>query len=197
MAISPHYRGGPDIPVGDGGTGASDAATARANIGAGVGDLTIAAHSTLNHGAIPGIFNQVAHFTLTWSNDATSKTTGALGFTPAYCIAFAAFNHDTSGVASGGTAATTMSVGFATGTGTDQKSVGMFEDSGAGNQGVTTYDPNAIAGVSQNSVVGGAFKNGWDVSDVQVTTFSASEIVLDPTVAVTGTVYLLVVGSPT
>ncbi len=35
MAINPHRKGGPDIPLEDGGTAASDAATALANIGGG------------------------------------------------------------------------------------------------------------------------------------------------------------------
>lgn len=53
MAINPHRRGGPDVPVVDGGTGAGDAATARSNLGA--GDLTTAAHGTTDHTGIDGV----------------------------------------------------------------------------------------------------------------------------------------------
>ena len=53
MAINPHRRGGPDVPVVDGGTGAGDAATARSNLGA--GDLTIAAHNSTDHTGFTGV----------------------------------------------------------------------------------------------------------------------------------------------
>ena len=53
MAINPHRKGGPDVPVADGGTSASDAATARANIGA--GDLDTPAHALIDHTGLPGI----------------------------------------------------------------------------------------------------------------------------------------------
>jgi len=70
MAINPFRKGGDDtIPLSEGGTGATDAATALSNIGGidtaahstlnhagipGVGDLTTAAHSSLDHTGIPG-----------------------------------------------------------------------------------------------------------------------------------------------
>jgi len=59
MAINPHRKGGPDVTVSDGGTGASDAATARTNLGA--GDLTTAAHGSLDHSAIPGAGLDLRH----------------------------------------------------------------------------------------------------------------------------------------
>jgi len=37
MAINPHRKGGPDVPIVDGGTEASDSATARANLGVSAG----------------------------------------------------------------------------------------------------------------------------------------------------------------
>lgn len=52
MAINPHKKGGPDIPVADGGTGASDDTNARTNLGV---DLTVASHGTLDHAGVPGI----------------------------------------------------------------------------------------------------------------------------------------------
>lgn len=52
MARNSYRRGGSDVPVTDGGTGASSAGSARSNLGA--GDLTTAAHGSLDHSAIPG-----------------------------------------------------------------------------------------------------------------------------------------------
>jgi hypothetical protein len=69
MPVNPHVKGGTDVPVADGGTGASAGAGALTNLGGlstashaalnhagipGVGDLTTAAHSALDHSAIPG-----------------------------------------------------------------------------------------------------------------------------------------------
>ena len=50
MAINPHRKGGPDVPVTDGGTSASDAATALSNLGG----LDTAAHASIDHSGIPG-----------------------------------------------------------------------------------------------------------------------------------------------
>jgi hypothetical protein len=70
MPVNPHIKGGSDVPVTDGGTGASDAASGLTNLGGldsaahavvnhagipGVGDLTTAAHLTTDHTGIPGI----------------------------------------------------------------------------------------------------------------------------------------------
>jgi len=70
MPLNPHIKGGPDVPVPDGGTGASDAASALGNLGGidetahdildhtglmGVGDLTTLAHGSLDHSMIPGV----------------------------------------------------------------------------------------------------------------------------------------------
>jgi hypothetical protein len=70
MAINPHRKGGPDIPIVDGGTGASDGNTALTNMGGlsgathavtdhssipGVGDLSVGGHSTTDHSGITGV----------------------------------------------------------------------------------------------------------------------------------------------
>jgi len=70
MPVNPHVKGGADVPVADGGTGASVAATGLSNLGGldavshaavshagipGVGDLTSAAHSVLDHSSTPGV----------------------------------------------------------------------------------------------------------------------------------------------
>ena len=66
MPVNPYIKGGSDVPIGDGGTGASVAATALSNLGGldetahdlldhagltGVGDLTASAHSMIDHGS--------------------------------------------------------------------------------------------------------------------------------------------------
>jgi len=70
MPVNPHVKGGSDVPVTDGGTGASAGAGALTNLGGlstathattshsgipGVGDLTTAAHGSLDHSGIPGV----------------------------------------------------------------------------------------------------------------------------------------------
>ena len=55
MAINPHRRGGPDIPVTDGGTGASAAAAALANLGG----LDTAAHAAIDHTGVPGVAGKI------------------------------------------------------------------------------------------------------------------------------------------
>jgi len=52
MAKTSYSRGGPTIPVDDGGTGAEAAGAARTNLGA--GDLTQTAHDAQDHSSIPG-----------------------------------------------------------------------------------------------------------------------------------------------
>lgn len=69
MPVNPHVKGGTDVPVTDGGTGASAGSGALTNLGGlstashavlshtgipGVGDLTTATHASLDHSAIPG-----------------------------------------------------------------------------------------------------------------------------------------------
>lgn len=51
MAINPHRKGGPDVPLTDGGTGASDAAAALAALGG----LSSASHATTDHVGITGV----------------------------------------------------------------------------------------------------------------------------------------------
>lgn len=161
----------------------------------GVGDLTTAAHAVLNHGSIPGIFNQVTTRTLNWVNNAAPVTTGALGFTPVFCMAIGVFSH----TAAGGslnfstTANSTISVGMATGTGTNAFSVSQHcEDGGTSDEDTTTHDSSSIAGVS--SVNSGA-GTSHTVASVDVTSFSSAGITLDPTVNVTARITLLIVGT--
>lgn len=70
MPVNPHLKGGADVPVTDGGTGASTGSGGLANLGGldnaahalinhaglpGVGDLSTAAHGSLDHTGIPGV----------------------------------------------------------------------------------------------------------------------------------------------
>jgi hypothetical protein len=70
MPVNPHVKGGTDVPVVDGGTGASTGSGGLSNLGGldetahdildhagltGVGDLTTAAHGSLDHSGIPGV----------------------------------------------------------------------------------------------------------------------------------------------
>jgi hypothetical protein len=90
MPVNPHVKGGSDVPIGDGGTGASDAATGLSNLGGldvashgstnhagipGVGDLTVAAHSSTDHAGITGVGRvvQVAYDFVNTSSDIASN----------------------------------------------------------------------------------------------------------------------------
>lgn len=55
MAINPYRRGGTDVPLVDGGTGASSAAAAITNLGA----LTTALHALIDHTGLPGVSGSI------------------------------------------------------------------------------------------------------------------------------------------
>lgn len=154
-------------------------------------------HSNLNHSNIPGVgFNQVSTHTFDWSASSTARSTGPLGFTPAYAIAIGVFNHSLLSTTVS-TAASTMTIGVATGTGSNASSVGQMADrTGSADTMCTTYDTDSIAGISTHGDSGGvSVKTSWDLVDVDVTAFSSSGITLDPTASLTGFVILLVVGN--
>lgn len=60
MAINPHRKGGPDVPVTDGGTGASVAATALSNLGG----IDTSAHALIDHTGLPGVGGGVSGVTV-------------------------------------------------------------------------------------------------------------------------------------
>jgi hypothetical protein len=67
MAVNPYRRGGGDVIIGDGGTSASNAATALANLGG----LSTTTHGTINHqglAGIPPLYSQVLDSTSTLSD---------------------------------------------------------------------------------------------------------------------------------
>ena len=83
MPVNPFRRGGPDVPVLDGGTGASVAATALSNLGGldetahdlldhtgltGIGDLTTLTHASIDHSVVPATFFNVGTTTLATAN---------------------------------------------------------------------------------------------------------------------------------
>jgi len=91
MPLNPHIKGGADVPILDGGTGASTASGARTNLDAlneaahdlldhsgltGVGDLTTAAHASLDHSTIPHSFLNIGTVT-----DAAASGDFAAGLT--------------------------------------------------------------------------------------------------------------------
>jgi len=79
MAINPHRKGGPDIPVLDGGTGASNAAAALSALGG----IDNAAHALINHAGILGV-PVIAHgmaYRTTAFTAASPNTFEALPFT--------------------------------------------------------------------------------------------------------------------
>jgi len=51
MPVNPHRKGGPDIPVVDGGTDASDATTGLANLGG----LDVSSHALIDHTGVLGV----------------------------------------------------------------------------------------------------------------------------------------------
>jgi hypothetical protein len=69
MAINPHRKGGPDVPVVDGGTGASDGNAALTNLGG----LSSATHATTDHTGIPGVGSGV--LSLVEKREITANTT--------------------------------------------------------------------------------------------------------------------------
>ena len=143
------------------------------------------------HGGI-----QVSQFTFTWTNNAAGQSTGALGFTPLFAIAIGMFAHDAVGTAAGGFGAGTnssMSFGFATGTGSNAKSVSQHcEDGGSNDDDATSHDGDSIGGVTAVNT-GAALAHS--VADLDVTVWGSGGITLDPSVAVTARVSLLVIGA--
>ena len=83
MPLNPLIRGGVDVPILDGGTGASTAAGARTNLSAldemahdllnhtgltGVGDLTTTTHASINHSVVPATFFNIGSATAAVAN---------------------------------------------------------------------------------------------------------------------------------
>ena len=89
MAINPHRKGGPDVPIEDGGTNASNSTSALSNLGALAASYAAAAtHAMEDHTGLPGIPAatpplQVSTFHFP---SGTSISTGALGFTPSFAL---------------------------------------------------------------------------------------------------------------
>jgi hypothetical protein len=121
MPVNPHVKGGADVPVPDGGTGASDAASGLSNLGGldaaihavlnhagipGVGDLTTASHSSLNHAGVPGVPAPLTAAMKTAAAQASTITL-ATGFTPKAAILILGYgDQDSKGVAVGATSGT-------------------------------------------------------------------------------------------
>ncbi len=103
-----HRRGGTDVPVVDGGTGASAAAQALANLSG----LDIAGHAAINHAAILGVPGALQSAFFQYAA-ATFVSTGALGFTPIAAIVISS-----NGLYFG--------VGIFRGTGAANQSAGVF-----------------------------------------------------------------------
>ena len=137
---------------------------------------------------------QVAIFaptTFAWTQTSTAISTGALAFTPSVAIAFASFRHQNAGVGEGN--ATSIAVGVATATNSYSHGV-CDENTSDGNDSKVTYASGAISGFS--ALGGGVpYNSAWDLATVNVNSFGAGGIELQPSTTITGNLTLIVMGS--
>lgn len=125
--------------------------------------------------------------TMSWSNDATSKTTGALGFEPAFAIVlFVGYRN------SSGSDRPVHSVGVLTGTGSQAKSTSST-NSGSGSSSLWTASPD-FDSAGGGPTLSGGFVSSHSDWELDATVFSSAGVTLDPTAAITGSAILLIVG---
>ncbi len=129
---------------------------------------------------------RTANATLIWASESGAKTTGAIGFTPAFAIALFAGH---SGIATRGA----ISIGTIRGTGGEANSVATTNKAQEG--GVDTQATHSLDGDSAGGVpaVNGGYQTAHTL-DLNCTEFGSSEIEITPTGTVTGTMFLLIVG---
>lgn len=198
MAINPYRKGGPDVPVNDGGTEASDASGARANLGA--GDLTAAGHATINHTGLPGVPGglQTRFFTMTWTNSSTAFSTGVLAFTPSFAIVYGIATHDNAGLPTATWTGQLASVFFGVAKGPNSNDSGVVtaqqHNSGNANDQAAAFDNGFVGG---NPPAGDVIGNAVTLSlsrRLDVTSWGSGGITLTPNSAFTARAFMLVVG---
>jgi hypothetical protein len=200
MPVNPFRKGGPEISVGDGGTDATDAPTARTNLG--MGDLDTAAHALINHAGLPGIpaSFQTQIWTPVWTNSTTPMSSGALGFTPAFILAFGVSSHMNNGDAAPSFTITQLAstfIGAARSTAfQDAGAVSIQQhNSGEANHECAGFAAGFVGGhAAAGDVTGVAATNNMAVR-LDITQFNSSGVQLTPVSgAITARAFVLIVG---
>ena len=120
----------------------------------------------------------------TWSNDSGARSSGSIGFTPKVAFAFGAFRQ-------GATSVSHITSGWITATNQAGSCGQNAEGSSDGNDDSSTYANGSIAGTSN---LGGIMLGGWTQAAINCSSFSSSNITLNPSTLVTGGLSMVILG---